>query len=128
MLPAVARLDEITGCGIIAAQAVIAEIGLDMTVFGTSGRMVSWAKRCPQTRQSGKKTTTARPALISPPPCISAPDNPLCPTRSAAPEPPRSAPRTSATPAPSPRITPNPSPVARPKYPFRASLGVSSFP
>ena len=31
-----ARLDEITGCGIIAAQVAIAEIGLDMTVFGTA--------------------------------------------------------------------------------------------
>ena len=28
-----------------------------MTVFGTPGRLVSWAKRCPRTRQSGKKTT-----------------------------------------------------------------------
>ena len=60
VLPAVARLDEITGCGVIAAQAVIAEIGLDMTVFGTPGRLVSWAKRCPQTRQSGKKTTSGK--------------------------------------------------------------------
>jgi transposase len=57
VLPAVARLDEITGCGITAAQAIIAEIGLDMTIFGTPGRLVSWAKRCPQTRQSGKKST-----------------------------------------------------------------------
>ena len=57
IMPAVTRLDEITGCGLIAAQAIIAEIGLDMTVFGTPGRLVSWAKRCPQTRQSGKKTT-----------------------------------------------------------------------
>jgi len=60
VLPAVARLDEITGCGIIAAQAIIAEIGLDMTVFGTPGRLVSWAKRCPRTRQSGKKTTAGK--------------------------------------------------------------------
>jgi len=60
VLPAVARLDEITGCGIIAAQAVIAEIGLDMTVFGTPGRLVSWAKRCPQTRQSGQKTSAGK--------------------------------------------------------------------
>lgn len=60
VLPAVARLDEITGCGVIAAQAIIAEIGLDMTIFGTPGRLVSWAKRCPQTRQSGKKTTTGK--------------------------------------------------------------------
>jgi transposase len=60
VLPAVARLDEITGCGIIAAQAIIAEVGLDMTVFGTPGRLVSWAKRCPQTRQSGKKTSAGK--------------------------------------------------------------------
>ena len=60
VLPAVARLDEITGCGIIAAHAVIAEIGLDMTVFGTPGRLVSWARRCPQTRQSGKKATAGK--------------------------------------------------------------------
>jgi transposase len=61
VLPAVARLDEITGCGVIAARAVIAEIGLDMTVFGTAARLVSWARRCPQTRQSGKKNTQAPP-------------------------------------------------------------------
>jgi transposase len=60
IVPAVARLDEIAGCGIIAAQAIIAEIGLDMTVFGTSGRLVSRAERSPQTRQSGKKATGGR--------------------------------------------------------------------
>lgn len=60
VLPAVMRLDEVTGCGVIAAQAVIAEIGVDMTVFGTPGRLVSWAKRCPQTRQSGKKTSAGK--------------------------------------------------------------------
>jgi transposase len=60
VLPAVARLDEITGCGPYAAQAVIAEIGLDMTVFGTPGRLVSWAKLCPQTRQSGQKASYAK--------------------------------------------------------------------
>ena len=47
VLPAVARLDEITGCGTYAAQAVIAEIGLDMTVFGTPGRLVSWGQTLP---------------------------------------------------------------------------------
>ena len=60
VLPAVMRLDEITGCGVIAAQAIIAEIGLDMAVFGTPGRLVSRAKRCPQTRQSGTKTSTGK--------------------------------------------------------------------
>jgi len=65
-LPAVARLDEITGCGAYAAQAVIAEIGLDMTVFGTPGRLVSWPKRCPQTRQSGTKTSHGKPGKGNP--------------------------------------------------------------
>ena len=65
-LPAVARLDEITGCGPVAAMAIIAEIGLDMTVFGTAGRLVSWAKLCPQTRQSGKKATAASPGKGDP--------------------------------------------------------------
>jgi transposase len=60
VLPAVARLDEITGCGPYAAQAVIAELGLDMTIFGTPARLVSWAKKCPATRQSGQKTTRGR--------------------------------------------------------------------
>ena len=60
VLPAVMRLDEITGCGVIAAQAIIAEIGLDMAVSGTPGRLVSWAKRCPQTRQSGTKNSNGK--------------------------------------------------------------------
>jgi transposase len=60
ILPAVMKLDEIAGCGIYSAQALIAEIGLDMTVFGTAGRLVSWAKKCPATRQSGPKTTHGR--------------------------------------------------------------------
>ena len=60
VLPAVARLDEITGCASIAAQAVTAEIGLDMTVSGTPGRLVSRAERCPQTRQPGTKTSSGK--------------------------------------------------------------------
>ena len=47
-------------------MAIIAEIGLDMTVFGTAGRLVSWAKLCPQTRQSGKKATAASPGKGDP--------------------------------------------------------------
>jgi transposase len=66
VLPAVARLDEVTGCGTVAAAAVIAELGLDMTVFGTPGRLVSWAKRCPQVRQSGKKNTAGKVPKGSP--------------------------------------------------------------
>jgi transposase len=66
VIPAVARLDEIAGIGPAAAMAVIAEIGLDMTVFGTAGRLVSWAKLCPQTRQSGKKNGARSPGKGDP--------------------------------------------------------------
>ncbi|MGH9107294.1 MAG: transposase [Acidimicrobiales bacterium] len=35
---------------------MIAEVGLDMKVFGTPGRLWSWAKVSPRTVQSGRKT------------------------------------------------------------------------
>jgi transposase len=66
VLHAVARLDEIPGIGPTAAMAVIAEIGLDMSAFGTAGRLVSWAKLCPQTRQSGKKSSARSPGKGDP--------------------------------------------------------------
>jgi transposase len=50
---AVDRLDEIPGIGPHAAQIILAEIGLDMTRFPTAGHLVSWAKLCPRTIQSG---------------------------------------------------------------------------
>jgi transposase len=55
VLPAVDRLDEVTGIGREAAQAIIAEIGLHMSIFPTPGHLVSWAKISPQTVQSGAK-------------------------------------------------------------------------
>jgi transposase len=56
VLPAAARLDEITGIGPGAAQVVLAEVGLDMTRFPSPAQLVSWAKLCPRTIQSGAKT------------------------------------------------------------------------
>jgi transposase len=53
VLPAVARLDEVSGIGPGTAQVIIAEIGLDMGVFRTPGQLVSWAKLSPRTLQSG---------------------------------------------------------------------------
>jgi transposase len=53
---AVAKLDEITGIGIRAAQEIIAEIGVDMTVFPTAAHLASWAKFAPIDAQSaGRK-------------------------------------------------------------------------
>jgi transposase len=50
------QLDAVHGTGRISAQDVIAEIGVDMTVFPTASHLVSWAKWCPQVRQSGGKS------------------------------------------------------------------------
>lgn len=56
----VTQLDEVAGIGRISAQELIAEIGVDMTVFPTSDHLVSWAKYCPQAKQSaGKKKNGA---------------------------------------------------------------------
>jgi transposase len=59
-LPAVQRLAEIPGLGEAGAQTILAEVGLDMTRFPTAGHLVSWAKLCPRTIQSGAKNTTGK--------------------------------------------------------------------
>jgi len=51
------QLDAVHGVGKISAQDVIAEIGADMTVFPTASHLASWARWCPQLRQSGGKRT-----------------------------------------------------------------------
>jgi transposase len=55
-LSTVERLAEIPGIGSTGAQAILAEIGLDMTQFPTAAHLVSWAKLCPRTVQSGPVT------------------------------------------------------------------------
>ena len=56
----VTQLDEVTGIGVIAAQDVIAEIGVDMTVFPTDKHLVSWAKRAPIDNQSAGRNKGGR--------------------------------------------------------------------
>jgi transposase len=53
---AAARLDEIPGIGPIAAAAIIAEIGVDMSRFPTAGHLCSWAKFSPGINSSAGKT------------------------------------------------------------------------
>jgi transposase len=60
VLPAVDRLDEVTGIGRETAQAIIAEIGLHMSVFPTAAHLVSWAKLSPRTIQSGAKNRSGK--------------------------------------------------------------------
>jgi transposase len=66
VLPAIDRLDEITGIGRNAAQQIIAEIGLDMGRFSSPGHLVSWAKLSPRTIQSGVKSRSGRTGKDNP--------------------------------------------------------------
>jgi transposase len=54
-LSAVERLCEIPGIGPGTARTIIAEVGLDMTVFGTAQRLCAWARLAPATKQSGQR-------------------------------------------------------------------------
>jgi transposase len=53
---AVTRLDAIPGVGVTAAQAILAEVGLDMTRFPTPAHLASWARFAPGVSESaGRK-------------------------------------------------------------------------
>jgi transposase len=54
-------LDTITGVGKRAAEAIIAEIGVDMSVFPTAGHLASWAGRCPGNNITGGKRRSGKP-------------------------------------------------------------------
>jgi transposase len=57
---AVARLDEIPGVGPTAAQAILAEVGLDMSRFPTPAHLTSWARFAPGVSESaGRKKGNA---------------------------------------------------------------------
>ena len=54
------RLDEIPGVGVEGAQAIVAEIGLDMAQFPTPAYLASWAKLAPRTLQSGPRRSAGK--------------------------------------------------------------------
>src|SRR6266511_2865698 len=59
----VAQLDAICGVGVVAAQELIAEVGVEMGRFPTAAHLVSWAKFAPIDRQSAttkKRGSTGR--------------------------------------------------------------------
>jgi transposase len=60
VLPAVDRLDEVTGIGREAAQAIISVICLHMIVFPTAAHLVSCSKLSPRTIQSGAKNRSGK--------------------------------------------------------------------
>jgi transposase len=57
---ALQRLAEIPGLSAETAQLIIGEIGLDMTRFPTAAHLVSWARLCPRTIQSGTSTSAGK--------------------------------------------------------------------
>ena len=54
------RLDTITGVGKRAAECVIAEIGVDMSVFPTAGHLASWAGMAPGNNITGGKRRSGK--------------------------------------------------------------------
>ncbi len=55
----VTQLDEVTGIGVTCAQELIAELGVDMTIFPTAAHLASWARFAPRANQSAGKTKPA---------------------------------------------------------------------
>jgi transposase len=57
---AAALVQTIPGVAQVAASAIVAEIGTDMSRFPTAGHLASWAGLCPGNRQSGGKRLSGR--------------------------------------------------------------------
>ncbi len=67
----IARMDQIPGIARRTAEDVIAEIGANMAVFPTAAHLVSWARLCPQIRESAGRRK-GRHATGDGNPCLSA--------------------------------------------------------
>jgi transposase len=57
---AVERLDTIPGVGRETAEVIVAEIGVEMSRFGSPERLSSWAKLCPEKSESAGKEHRAQ--------------------------------------------------------------------
>ena len=57
---AVTLLDTIPGIGVLTAEVIVAEVGLDLTRFPSDAHLASWAGLCPGQRQSGGKPGSGR--------------------------------------------------------------------
>jgi transposase len=57
---AVARVDTVPGIHRVTAQAILGEIGLDMSRFPTHQQLLSWACLCPRLDQSAGKRKSTR--------------------------------------------------------------------
>lgn len=57
---AITILSTIPGISALSAEVVIAEIGLDMSRFPTSGHLISWAGLCPRNDESAGKRRSTR--------------------------------------------------------------------
>ena len=60
---AVERLDTIPGVGRETAEVIVAEIGVEMSRFGSPERLSSWAKLCPEKSESAGKEHRAQIGL-----------------------------------------------------------------
>lgn len=54
------RLDKIPGVNRKVAEVILAELGTDMTRFGSASRAAAWSGMCPANRQSGGRRYRAR--------------------------------------------------------------------
>jgi len=58
--PQIDRLVTISGIDRIAAWTIVAETGVDMSVFSDSRHLASWAALCPGNRESGGKRMSGK--------------------------------------------------------------------